>query len=323
MYVYNNGTNVLDAITHLTSLTLATALPPDSGGTGITTVGTAGNVLTSNGTAWVSQVAASTTNANAITTGILSASVGGTGANTLTSENVIIGNGTSAVKFVAPGTTGNVLTSNGTVWLSQAVAAAAGGLSASVGYDSPATFTAPPTTSKVYVMLGSGGGGGGGLGRLPGNQPFGARFGAAGATAFGVVSVTGGSPYAITVGAAGQAGATPNGPGSTGGNGNAGGASSFSNLISANGGGGGNGTGPNQSGSDGAVGNASVPGGGTGFAGGGGIPSYYNGSVSRIGSFNSRSGGGAGASATTGEAPIPALTTPATNGQAGYVFIMY
>jgi len=38
--------------------TLANALPAGSGGTGITSVGTAGNVLTSNGTAWVSQAAA-------------------------------------------------------------------------------------------------------------------------------------------------------------------------------------------------------------------------------------------------------------------------
>jgi len=36
MFVYNNGTNVVDAITHLTSLTLGTALPIASGGTGST-----------------------------------------------------------------------------------------------------------------------------------------------------------------------------------------------------------------------------------------------------------------------------------------------
>ena len=39
MYVYNNGTNVLDAINHLTSLTLTSALPVSSGGTGITSLG--------------------------------------------------------------------------------------------------------------------------------------------------------------------------------------------------------------------------------------------------------------------------------------------
>jgi hypothetical protein len=39
MYVYNNSTNVVDAITHLTSLTLGSALPVASGGTGITSFG--------------------------------------------------------------------------------------------------------------------------------------------------------------------------------------------------------------------------------------------------------------------------------------------
>ena len=51
----------------------------------------------------------------------LSVDSGGTGANTLTANNVILGNGTSAVQFVAPGTSSNVLTSNGTTWVSQEV----------------------------------------------------------------------------------------------------------------------------------------------------------------------------------------------------------
>jgi hypothetical protein len=38
MYVYNDGTNVVNAITHLTSLTLGSALPVASGGTGATTL---------------------------------------------------------------------------------------------------------------------------------------------------------------------------------------------------------------------------------------------------------------------------------------------
>jgi hypothetical protein len=48
---------------------------------------------------------------------------GGTGATTLTANNVILGNGTSAPNFVAPGSSGNVLTSNGTTWTSAAAAA--------------------------------------------------------------------------------------------------------------------------------------------------------------------------------------------------------
>jgi len=48
----------------------------------------------------------------------LGVSNGGTGAATLTANNVLIGNGTSAVTSVAPSTSGNVLTSNGTSWTS-------------------------------------------------------------------------------------------------------------------------------------------------------------------------------------------------------------
>jgi len=100
MFVFNNGTNVVDAVTHLTSLTLGSALPVASGGTGSTS--TTYVNLTSN------------------VTGTLPVANGGTGAATLTANNVILGNGTSAVSFVAPSTTGNLLTSNGTTWTSAA-----------------------------------------------------------------------------------------------------------------------------------------------------------------------------------------------------------
>ena len=50
----------------------------------------------------------------------LAVASGGTGATSLTANNVLLGNGTSAVQVVAPGTSGNVLTSNGTTWVSQA-----------------------------------------------------------------------------------------------------------------------------------------------------------------------------------------------------------
>jgi hypothetical protein len=53
---------------------------------------------------------------------VLSVSGGGTGLSTLTANNVILGNGTSSPIFVAPGTTGNVLTSNGSTWASTAPA---------------------------------------------------------------------------------------------------------------------------------------------------------------------------------------------------------
>ena len=48
---------------------------------------------------------------------------GGTGAASLTANNVLLGNGTGALQVVAPGTAGNVLTSNGTTWQSTTPAA--------------------------------------------------------------------------------------------------------------------------------------------------------------------------------------------------------
>jgi hypothetical protein len=47
---------------------------------------------------------------------------GGTGAATLTANNVLLGNGVAAVQAVAPGANGNVLTSNGTTWVSSTAA---------------------------------------------------------------------------------------------------------------------------------------------------------------------------------------------------------
>ena len=50
----------------------------------------------------------------------LTVAQGGTGSATLTANNVLLGNGTSAPQVVAPSTTGNLLTSNGTTWVSSA-----------------------------------------------------------------------------------------------------------------------------------------------------------------------------------------------------------
>ena len=60
---------------------------------------------------------------NLVSTGTLGVDQGGTSLTTLTANNVILGNGTSAPLFVAPSTNGNVLVSNGTTWTSAAPAA--------------------------------------------------------------------------------------------------------------------------------------------------------------------------------------------------------
>lgn len=78
---------------------------PSYGGTGLTTFTGANNALYSTG-------------ASTLTAGTLPVAAGGTGAATLAVNNVLLGNGTSALQEVAPGTSGNVLTSNGTTWTS-------------------------------------------------------------------------------------------------------------------------------------------------------------------------------------------------------------
>lgn len=65
---------------------------------------------------------------------------GGTGLGTLTTNNLIVGAGTSDVTFIAPGSSGNVLTSNGTVWQSSAPSAFAPVLNGSSG--TPQAITA-------------------------------------------------------------------------------------------------------------------------------------------------------------------------------------
>ena len=58
---------------------------------------------------------------------VVGAQYGGTGSANLTADNVILGNGANTVKVVAPGTANNVLTSNGTSWVSQAPTGGGGG----------------------------------------------------------------------------------------------------------------------------------------------------------------------------------------------------
>jgi hypothetical protein len=53
-------------------------------------------------------------------TGAVPVANGGTGQSSLTANAVVLGNGTSGVTTVAPSTSGNVLVSNGTTWVSQA-----------------------------------------------------------------------------------------------------------------------------------------------------------------------------------------------------------
>jgi hypothetical protein len=118
------------------TLTNATGLPISTGvsglGTGVATalgtnIGTAGSFVV-NGGALGTPSSGTLTNATGLplstgVTGTLGVANGGTGASSLTANNVLLGNGTSALQVVAPGTNGNVLTSNGTTWVSSTPAA--------------------------------------------------------------------------------------------------------------------------------------------------------------------------------------------------------
>lgn len=84
---------------------------------------------------------------------------GGTSLSTLTANNVILGNGASAPLFVAPGTNGNVLTSNGTTWVSTVppTGVGLGGTTATgnvtLTSSSAAALTITPANPGLYVTL--------------------------------------------------------------------------------------------------------------------------------------------------------------------------
>lgn len=106
-----------------------------------------------------------------VATGTLGVANGGTGASTLTANNVVLGNGTSAVQFVAPSTSGNVLTSNGTTWASATPTSSGGNGWPPAAPSSPSAyddeFTASTLDAKWTV---------GGTATVGGIDPFDSSF---------------------------------------------------------------------------------------------------------------------------------------------------
>ena len=88
------------------------------------------NGVSFNGSANITVTAAGSTLSDDVTV-----ANGGTGLSTLTENSVLIGEGTSNVSFVAPGSSGNVLTSDGTDWASSTPAS--GGIASVVADTTP------------------------------------------------------------------------------------------------------------------------------------------------------------------------------------------
>jgi len=222
-------------------------------------------------------------------TGTLPVANGGTGAATLTANNVLLGNGTSAVQVVAPSTNGNVLTSNGTTWVSSA--APSGGAKGQA-FTSNGTFTIPTGVTSVKVTVVGGGGAGG---SVSGSNAYAAGGGGAGGAAVKfLTSLTPGNTLAVTVGTAGNTSSVASGTqtittisatgGSAGGNnGGAGGTGGLGSNGDLNiGGGGGNG---------GVYGEEAIY---IGYHGGAGGNSIFGGGGAGLGDISTPSNGAAG-----------------------------
>jgi hypothetical protein len=148
--VYADSTNVVSALSYVPALSIDTA-----------TIATAAIAA---GTATFSAATITTATINGGTiTGITDLAVadGGTGLSTLTANNVILGNGASAPTFVAPSTSGNVLTSNGTTWTSAANSAifASGTVIPFYNTNAPTGWTKLTTQNDKALRVVSGSGG--------------------------------------------------------------------------------------------------------------------------------------------------------------------
>jgi hypothetical protein len=232
-------------------------------------------------------------------TGTLPVANGGTGAATLTANNVLLGNGTSALQAVAPGTTGNLLTSNGTTWTS---AAPSGGARGQV-FTSNGTFTIPSGITAVKVTVVGGGGGGAAY-----NGYWGTAGSSGGGGGTAIKYLTGLTPtntLAVTVGGGGAGSAisssAPNNAGSTGGTSSVASGTQSITTVSGIGGGGGNGGNDYQTvgaGGAGSNGDINMVGGNGGtWPGSSGGTSYGQSSAGEGAAGKLYGGGGTGSSA--------------------------
>ena len=165
MWVYNDATNVVNVATHLTSLTLAAALPVLSGGTGVTTSTGSGNTVLSTSPTLTTPLLGTPTSGNlanctgvSLTTGVsgtLPVANGGTGLTaTPTNGFVDIGNGTGFTRAAITAGSGISVTNGaGTITIAST---GGGGSVTSVNASGGSTglsFSGGPITSSGTLTL--------------------------------------------------------------------------------------------------------------------------------------------------------------------------
>lgn len=157
---------------------------------------------------------------------------GGTGASTLAANAVLLGNGTSALQTVAPSTSGNVLTSNGTTWASVAPASSGGKAADQQVFTSSGTWTKPSGFGAKAIALVQCWGGGGGGSRSASTSNLSGGGGGQYSELIILLSSLG-STETVTIGAGGAGRTASTGDGTAGGN------TTFGSWLTGYGGGGG------------------------------------------------------------------------------------
>lgn len=159
---YNPSSGTLNAtafsgsgagLTSLNAASLTGIVPTANGGTANAFFTVSGPTTTAKTFIFPNSNATVLTSASAVTVG-----QGGTGLTSLTSGNVLLGAGTSNVTLVAPGSNGNVLTSNGSTWQSIAPAVTLAGNNVFTGANvyqnaTGQTFLASATSSQDGIVV--------------------------------------------------------------------------------------------------------------------------------------------------------------------------
>jgi hypothetical protein len=152
MFVFNNGTNVVDAVTYLSSLTLGTALPVASGGTGATS--NAGAAFALKG------ANSDITSLTGLTTA-LSVNQGGTGATSLAGANIPVTNVansfTGLQTFVGTSSNADLKTSNIIETATVSATAATGTINYDITTQSVLYYTSNASANWTVNFRGSSG----------------------------------------------------------------------------------------------------------------------------------------------------------------------